>query len=120
MAGGRRGGGGGALWKRCCVPLVFWLLSVRGEDRTLLVEVGWMVSAHLREEAALTWMSVTPLNGSAQPVRERVRVCVCVTYSRVRSTLGSMKRTRTWMSACSPLFNEAGNAAVVDGLLSLT
>lgn len=61
MAGGRGGGGVGALWKSCCVPLVFWLLSVCGEDRTLVVEVGWMVSAHLREEAALTWMSVTPL-----------------------------------------------------------
>lgn len=47
MAGG--GGAGRLCWKTCYFPFVFWLVSVCGEDRTLMVEVGSMT---VREEAA--------------------------------------------------------------------
>lgn len=37
-AGG--GGAGGLCWRTCCLLFVFWAVSVCGEDRTLMVEVG--------------------------------------------------------------------------------
>ena len=65
MAAG--GGARGLFRKSCCFPFVFWLLSVCGEERTLMVEVGSMAFTHLRATTSargrcqLTWMSVTSL-----------------------------------------------------------
>lgn len=37
----------GLCWKTCYVPFVLWVVSVCGEDRTLMVEVGIAACTHL-------------------------------------------------------------------------
>lgn len=45
---GRRAGIPGLCWKTCYFPILFWVVSVCGEEKTLIVEVGRQnVGAHL-------------------------------------------------------------------------
>lgn len=46
---GRRAGIPGLCWKTCYFPILFWVVSVCGEEKTLIVEVGRAqnVGAHL-------------------------------------------------------------------------
>lgn len=58
MATGGGGGGGGGVrrrrkaglpglcWKTCYFPILFWVVSVCGEEKTLIVEVGRRTLAH--------------------------------------------------------------------------
>lgn len=49
MKRGRRAGIPGLCWKTCYFPILFWVVSVCGEEKTLIVEVGRArnVGAHL-------------------------------------------------------------------------
>lgn len=77
MATGGGGGGGGArrrrkaglpglCWKTCYFPILFWVVSVCGEEKTLIVEVGG------ERERAHTHTRVIST--------QRVCVCVCACY----------------------------------------
>lgn len=62
---GRRAGIPGLCWKTCYFPILFWVVSVCGEEKTLIVEVGRAhVGAHLQP--------------NVQGAVGATRVCSCV------------------------------------------
>lgn len=80
MAGG--GGAGRLCWKTCYFPFVFWLVSVCGEDRTLMVEVGSMARTHLRAKTRCARKLPAHLDVS-HITFNGVRVCAWIKDSRV-------------------------------------
>lgn len=63
MAAGA-GGAAGLCWKTCCFPLLLWLVAVRAEDRTTMVEVGRAACTHLRAKTQCAWKLPTHLDVS--------------------------------------------------------
>ena len=89
MATGGGGGGGGArrrrkaglpglCWKTCYFPILFWVVSVCGEEKTLIVEVGGERAPNI----------YTHTRARAQ-FQHKVRVCARVCYLHLYDPPGS-------------------------------
>lgn len=93
----RRTGLRGLCWKTCCFPLLVWVVSVCGEERTLIVEVGgvWPVCVMLERRAAPCALRPT-VRGNLSVC---VRACLCVCQSLESHHISCGSR-----AASAPLF----------------
>lgn len=81
----RRAGLPGLCWKTCYFPLLVWVVSVCGEERTLIVEVGGVTSVCVCVFLPLQLRALFAMFSGA-PRSAATRVCVCV---RARSPITS-------------------------------